>query len=744
MEAKIARAQLLKQLATSTTDSLLISGPALVGKTTLLKELAQKIRKDDSSKPFVVEFTCSQAHAGYEPLLQAIEELAQRKNWAKSRLLLAVAKWTGIQALTTATGIAKKILPDAVPEEAITALRAGLDAAIKAGSEKPAVLDFPRSEATKLQQHLKQVIEKSGRRLILMIDRLEDLTTPGIRLIQLIADAGVENACILVSVSSESIAFQQRTDIRDLTNSFRKRGTAAIFDLEGHSVETLVQLREANGLKTSISDAEKAYAYSLSGRIGLLEPWLKSKEPDIFLLKPAADRLVAHYSMQYDQLDESNKKLIKCLGATYPEGISIPDTASCLGCKISELEERLRYVSIFAETANSAVALRNRHVVHFLSTQIGVDIVKATYEECFPNLVQEKSSQTNSLPTNLTVALVAMNTQSLLRHAKDDLARGASQAALTWINTWRSWGEKKEDAPLEEVEELLLLEADAYGQLGAYRDSIRILTDLKPVTNAKIIDRSLALAEKFTVIGDHSSARHHLTTVRKIARATDNSEAWVKATARTLKIKNELCEGGSSRLLADKLQEVLNIARLEPRTAALAYRTLARTYVLIPARNNLAIEYAQRSLDIAQNVTKSSRDEGNSLYALADAYRHNGDLRSAMEQYGKSYNLARSMLNHDLELYSLLGQGACQLADANGIELRNIADELVKIVTDENPDEEKMASMYRKVASILTGSPRNPPDTILAIEKRPWIRELARWTCGQSTVQDLKSIKIIL
>lgn len=746
MDLSAARDQLSERLATLDSGTLLIEGPTLVGKTALIEALKTDLQNREIGEIFIDTIACSQSHAGYEPILDSVEKLSKRENWALKKRAGRIARAFGIHGLSTVGGMFRRFFPDAIPKEALESLRSGLDSIINDQTKASASPEFPRSEKSKLANTLRDVIEISGRRLVLFVDRLEELPTPGIKLLQFIAETAPANVVIILAASSDSTAYYERQDIRELTNTCKKNGEDAICKIDGYSPASLAEMRQGNGYPTSLEAAQQAFEFSLGGRIGLVESWLNSGEDNISRLKPAADRLVAHYAIQYDRLADPHKNVVRCLAAVYPNGLSLHQLAVLMERSIASLDEHLRKVHPFTEISNQTVTLKNRHVLYFIRTSTPGAIVQASYDE-LQNRVKKLAvsgldDEVGDLATPkllsacLPQCLPAMDSSTVLREAREFLERGASKAAINHLEAWRGW-EDCANKNQETEAEILLLEADAFGQLGAYQSAIDRLKRMPPVTNLSV-ENSLSLGEKYYRVGLHKEAAQCLGRARRESRRFSQTNTWVKAVARTLSVRNELSSGRRSKLLGNCLATAIkgNLASIEPRTQSLAYRALARTYALTGTSHSIALECANRALEIATEITKSDRDLGNARYALADVYRHTGQIDKALHEFEHALEIGTRTDNYDLQLYALLGKAACFLATCDTNSLSRAVTALEELVAiNESSPEYKIVKLFGLVEQRLNGKKcySDKIDASFVVIGRPWTSELQSCLADQTT-----------
>ena len=744
MDLRAATTQLSERLVTLSRGTLLIEGPTLVGKTRLLEDIKANLSSRKIGDVFIDFIACSQSHAGYEPILDSVEKLSKRENWAPTKRAGRIARVTGIHALTALGGVFRRFFPDAVPKEVLESLRSGLDSIINDQKNTSASVEFPRSEKSKLVNVLRDVIEKSGRRLVLFVHRLEELPTPGIKLLQFIAETAPNNVVIVLAANTESTAYSERQDIRELTNTCKKSGKDAIWKIEGYLPTSLAEIKRDNGYATSLEAATQAYEFSLGGRIGLVAPWLNSAEDSISHLKPEADRLAAHYAIEYDRLSDQHKNLIKCLAAAYPSGLSLHQVAVSLDCSVANLDERLRNVHLFSDISNQTVTLKNKHILYFIRSSTPGAIVQAPYDElqnkirgiCLPDSTVGVSDTTAPRvpPTPLPQCLPAMDSSTVLLRAREFLARGASKAAINHLEAWRVWRDSS-DNDSETDAEILLLEADAYGQLGAYQPAIERLREMPPVTGLSV-ENSLSLGEKYYRVGCHKEALGSFDRARRESRRHTQVDSWVKAVARTLSVRNELSSGRRSRLLGNCLATMLrkNSSSIKPRTQSLAYRALARTYALSSGYQDIAIDCANRALDIALQTTKSDRDEGNARYALADVYRHSGQIDKALGEYELACEIGTRTENYDLRLYAMLGKAACFLKIYDCRQLSEVLSVLKELVAaKEQMPEYKIVNLFRLTEQRLSKASYNDESVnSIAVVGRPWTSELQNCLVDQA------------
>lgn len=752
MDLCAARKQLGELLVTLKSGTLLIEGPTLIGKTVLIKDLETDLRQRGLAEVFIDTISCSESHAGYEPILDSVEKLSKRENWALTKRSARVAKAIALHSLTAVGGVFRKFFPDAIPKDVLESLRNGLDAIINEKNEASGSREFPRSEKSKLANVLRDVIEQSGRRLVLFVDRLDDLPTPGIKLLQFIAETTPANVVLVLCANSESSAYSDRQDIRELANTCKKNGEGAIWKIDGYSAVSLLEIRRNNGYPTTLEAAEQAFEFSLGGRIGLVSPWLNSANDGISYLQSAADRLAAHYAIQYDRLGEQHQNVVKCLAAVYPAGLPLPHLASLLDCSVADLDDRLRKLQSFTEISNNTVTLKNKHVQYFTRTSLQRPFVQAAYEALQSRIslgVSDLNASTPKLPAPpLPQCFPAIESSAVLKDARDLLARGASKAAITYLETWRGWADSAAE-DLDVNAEVFLLEADAYGQLGAYRPAIDLLERMPPVASFSIA-KSLSLGEKYYRVGLHREALENLSRARKESRRCGQPDAWAKAVSRTLSVRNELSSGRCSKLLADCLARALrsDLTSIKPRTQSLAYRALARTYALRGSSQSTALECANEALRIAiQEESPSDRDEGNARYSLADVYRHSGQIDDALREYELALTKADRTDNYDLRLYAMLGKAACFLKTCDRGRLSLVLSALDKLVTAEHESPEyKIVGLFKRVEQRLSGNicQNANSDSVLAVAGRPWTLELQKCIADRATDFKISLRKLVV
>lgn len=745
-----AREGLRRVLGATEKGAFLIEGPSLVGKTWLLEELLENFRRFDSRKPFVHSFVCTSSHAGYEPVLDAIEALSKRSNWsAKKKAIFFGINYSGT-AMTFLGGIARKVFPDAIPKEALEKIRTSLDSFANRQADRGASVEFPRSECSKIAILLNEVISKSGRSLVMLVDRLEELPTPGIKLIQMLVETSPDSVVLVAATNSESSLYSSRQDVRELMNSFRRIG-GAVYSLGGYSVEELRLIRSFNGFATSLEMAERAHEYSRGGIIGLLKDWLNSADENNDILKPAADQMVAHYSIQYGRLNDAAKNLVKVLGAVYPNGLSLAVAASCLECKLGEIESKTQGVlRTFAILSGGNLVLANTHVRHFLGVDVGAAFVEAAYTDLASRLGHDASQalpsgtqQLENLAAMMPLSVQAMDVRTLLGEVQEDLARGAHGTAMSRMQAWRAWRHRTM-TPDEEAD-LLLLEADALGQVGAYREAIERL-DQVPAGSRREVDAAVSIGEKYWRVGLQTVALRRLAIARRKARKTGRADAWLKAAMRTVAVKNEMREGVPSALLVEKLIEhCADNPTVPPREQCHVYRTAARTLALIPSKHAVAEQYASRALELASNQTKSLRDEGNARYALADVLRHQGREDNAIIEYEKARDIAADAGNYDLELYALLGVAACAIKRNDLEKLREAVGDLFAVCNDSQSPEAKIIGLFELTLKRLQGEQIPFVDPAASVSGRPWtIRLLKVLSVSGEKLAAIRDASIVL
>lgn len=745
MNPSIAKEQLDNELQKRTSGTLLVEGPTLVGKTTLIERVRDSIEEGTNSICYAKIFTCSQSHAGYEPILDTVEELSNRENWAVKHRMVHFARKNGIHIFTVVAGVFRRFFPDAISKEALDKLRSSLDSVLNSNKETDTAPAFTRSDTSELLRILRDVVEKSGRKLILFVDRLEELPTPGIKLLQLLAESPQPNVVVVLAANSASTEYFQRKDIRELANVCKRSRGNAVWAIEGYTAAELNELKQINGYKTDLSSSTKAYDYSIGGRIGLLADWLNcdSDQGNMNILKPDANRLRAHYAIEYDRLEETYKHLIKCLGVVYPGGLDLHVVAVCLQCDVTALESKLHNVlGPFAVISNDAVSLKNNHVLYFLHSQLARALMQAEYDALVAKLPRLAEPVQTRLAHKLSPSVITMDVQTLISNAKVDLARGANQSAINRIDAWRKWQDNgTHNSPIEA--ELILVEGDALGQLGIYDEAIEKLNQAPPS-----LDVSISLGEKYFRAGNHSKALERLTYARRRARAETNLDAWLEATSRTLSVRNEMMLGKGSALLANCIAKCLEESghTASARERSRAHRTLARTYSHIHARQTSALRHAKDALEIAVNETKSLRDEGNARYALADTYRHMDSAEEAIAEYRKAKDIAISCDNYDLKLYALLGIAACYIKECNVDALNETLNELENMPISEHSPEEQIVGIFRFAHKFLSNDNEYLVDAPNPLIGRPWTYDMLKLLSSpmENKRESFKQVLIVL
>lgn len=658
---------------------------------------------------------------GFEPLIQAVEALAERRNWTRGKQGLFYGKTLAKAGTGVIAWGVNKLFPNSVSKAEIDSV-IGVIEKLSASGDASATSEFPRSETSKMLQLLRRTITRSGKHLILFVDRIEELPAPGIRLLQALVEAGISNCTIVISANNESQSISVRSDIAELMNVLRRRGHG-IYEVAGYLPKDLIELRWANGYATSKEMAKTAYEFSLDGRIGLLLGWLEAPEPTLAHLQDDANRLKAHFKLEYDRLPEDGRTLVKCLAAVFPDALTAQQAAACLACAPGELEQRLKPVlSVFAVLAGSLLVLRNLHVLYFVASTIEPMYVVVSRDDLAAKLQapapsSQPQGQLVAVP-QLPGAIQTMDVSSLLSSAKEDLRRGASSAAISRIRAWKAW--PHECALLDEAN-LLKLEADALGQLGDYSEAIARLQAI-PAQSLPRAEIAIELGEKYLRFGDHERALASFREARRSAESEGEINLWVKASSRTQTARNDMRSLPPSRKLIDALEQVLNAnPHITDVVRCHALRTIARTLALVPGNAEAAISHALTALDIAKNRTKSLRDEGNCLYAVADAYRHASRRTLAYEAYNDARAIATNTGNFDLEVYCLLGTAANSIHAQDITKLETSLSELGQ-VSRVGSDEHIFFRLFTFVLRTMQLVP--PGETPAVASSRPWTRDL--------------------
>lgn len=684
---------------------------------------------------------------GFEPLLDAVEKLALRKNWARKNQGFVYGKILAKASSRLVTSCINKIYPNAVSQSDIEGIIKVLEELTTSG-DLSNLSAFPRSEVSKLLQITEKAVKAAGRRLVLFIDRVEELPAPGIRLLQALVEKGIGNCAVVISANTESQSLSTRADMAELMNVLRRRGQGK-YEVTGYSAKGLIELRWANGYYTSPEQAKAAYDFSLDGRIGLLTDWLGSEAPLLADLQGSADRLKAHFQIEYDRLTDEGRTLVKCLAAVFPNALTVQQAALCLQCSTGDLEQRLKPVlRVFAVLGSGQLVLRSLHVLYFVRSAVEPTFVGLARDELAAKLAapaavgQLQVQHSATIPLAVPLALLSMDVTSLLSHAKDDLRRGASSAAMNRIEAWKAWSPTL--APLDEAH-LLRLEADALGQLGDYARAIAKLKEI-PAHSIPPAEISIELGEKYLRSSEHALALSSFRDARRMAVYESDVAVWIKAMARTLSARNDTRVLPPSKLLVDVLENALKTSsQVADVVRCHALRSIARTLALIPGNEDEAIRQAQAAVNIAQSETKSIRDEGNSLYALADAYRHAAMHAKANDAYERAADIATRTGNYDLELYCLLGSSANAIQASNTTELEEKLIHLGKL-SRSGSDEFVIYRLFAFVLQRLKLTPTRVDDATFVVSSRPWTRDLlnAAREDGPNRGGRIAAVRIIL
>lgn len=720
MNATEIRDALCQQIAeASASKAYLINGPTLVGKTWILKELSSALDRSDSELALYV--CCQQSMVGFEPLIQAVEKLAERRNWSRSKQGIFYGKTLAKAGAGIIGWGINKLYPNSISRAEIDAIIGVLEKLSTSGDAIVAST-FPRSETSKMLQLLEKAIDRSGKRLAILVDRVEELAAPGIRLLQALVESEIKCCTVVIAANNESQSISARADIAELMNVLGRRGHG-IYDVVGYQPKDLIELRWANGYATSKDEAREAYEYSICGRIGLLLGWLEAPEPTLAHLRSDANRLRAHFKLEYDKLPEEGRTLVKCLAAVFPAVLTVHQAAVCLGCAPAELEQRLKPVlSVFGVLAGSQLVLRNLHVLYFVASAIEPAYVVVARDDLAAKLqalsatghLQDQSVAVPQLPR----ATQTMDVAALLSSANDDLRRGATSAAISRIRAWKAW--PCEVTPLDSAK-LLKLEADALGQLGDYSEAIARLQEIPPHSLPRA-EVALDLGEKYLRIGEHQKALESFREARRSAEIGREANLWVKASSRTQTARNDIRSLPPSRKLIDALERVCNTnTEVTESVKCHALRTIARTLALIPGNADVAISRALTALDIARSGTKSIRDEGNCLYAVADAYRHASRRDLAYQMYENGRTVATRTGNFDLEVYCLLGIAANSIHASDAIKLETAIREL-GMISRVGSDEHIVFRLFTFVLHKMQHVPTSEAPAV--VSSRPWTRDL--------------------
>jgi tetratricopeptide (TPR) repeat protein len=394
---------------------------------------------------------------------------------------------------------------------------------------------------------------------------------------------------------------------------------------------------------------------------------------------------------------------------------------------MAEVESKVQGVlGPFAVLSNRDMVLANAHVQHFLATSVGSFAVQAAYTDVSMRIlpvIAGAAQQANEPQIPLSVQ--AMNAETLVREVREDLLRGAHESALSRLRAWRGWSQQ--GLGVDEEADLLLLEADALGQTGMYREAIEVLGQF-PVGSTRDVDAAVSLGEKHWRLGEQIVALRRYAQARQKAQAAGRQDAWMKAAIRTVAVRNEMRDGVPSVRLVLKLADYCSAqhAAIPDRDQCLVYRTAARTLALVPTRRSDAERYARLALEISLNRTRSVRDEGNSRYALGDVLRHSGRVDEANGEFEAAMRIAERTGNFDLKLYCLLAMAACAVKSGSLQQLNSRLKELREVCSDTESPEFRIVGLFSLANSRFRGDEVPFVDPASSVSGRPWTTRLLR------------------
>jgi tetratricopeptide (TPR) repeat protein len=155
-------------------------------------------------------------------------------------------------------------------------------------------------------------------------------------------------------------------------------------------------------------------------------------------------------------------------------------------------------------------------------------------------------------------------------------------------------------------------------------------------------------------LGKYRDAYYHFKRARECAFTANDTENFVIAVIQAVKVLSDISRYKSCAKILAGLAKSLPSIRVSDKTKCLAYRWIARIYVLDSDYRLEALKFAQEALTIAQRMGKE-RYIGNCQFVIGEVNRRLGNQSSANNAYNKALKAARISGNKDLEVYSLLG-----------------------------------------------------------------------------------------
>ena len=637
---------------------------------------------------------------------------------------------------------------DAVKKETIEALVSSLKNATAKSTSEP-LASFPQSDASKIVESLEDIVKKSGRPIVLLIDRVEELSTPGVRLLQFIGECSPSRIVAVIAINSECVGFGSRPDLRELIAVVQRDSLNRIVKIDGYSADDIRRIkRSRSGLDVGIIRSEQICQMALGGRAGLLDNWFSSNEDDPRLMLEPFERIRGRLHLDYAKLEPKHKQFVHLLVAVYPDGIPLDLAAGILGVRPSEMEDvRRNFLGSLVREIADGYSLSNGFVARDLLIHVGKAHIVATVKDfAKPDVTRNISAQPSLLGGLRVVGEgVLEESAQVIEQCQQELTRGATMAAYERADFWL-----KANADIEQssdvVAKMMWVLADAYGQLGDYEKAINQLDEaLSRVASPNV--RTLICLSKAEKLLRQGHLRHALSVyarlLREAALARD-SEGYLRTAVGLVSTLNDCGRHRMAWRICELALREMKELTVDNRIQCKVLRTAARTRVLLEEQDSLeAVNLAKEAVAVIGGSNTVRRDRGNAQYAMAEVYRHKGLYDSANQNYASAIDIARDTANADLLLYCLLGLIALKISadDIDGLDEAMKTSDLLSLASGR--PELAVVRTFQSVVERKLG--HKAPYGVLAAEVnlaygRPWMRDLE----AAMSVEDIQEFKQLL
>jgi len=658
------------------------TGPALCGRTFICDHLSLATTAPAKWAPRTHRHLCKQSDIGHEPITAALRKFAKEDGLSRSKLS-RIAKDGIPGALRSVRAVANYYLPF-VPSELDNVINT-LASSLQDGVDTKA---FPQASVDILIGLLKlAVLDAETKEILLIIDSLEEMPEPGVLLISALLQEPIPGLTVVVTVNSESAATQQK-EHQILRARLQYKSPRSIIEIVGHTCEEICEWKQRIGGSTiNKMDGELAYTVSLSGRSGLLAPWVESNEVGPSLIEAECARLYGQLDIEYSQATDKNRLAIIVLAQCYPDYVPLDELANSIGVSKEEvLRIRDQLAGSFVDDTMSGIGLKRRSVFDFIFQRAGAAALACNWST---RNIQHSANPENGVQMNAAID----HRLGVIEH---DLKRGATQAAYERIDVTLKLGLELGSARPTLLRHL----ADVHDQRGEYGKAIECVNEalaLNPVED-ELQELRLALATLQFRVGKGRQSLSTLNAVRKRAAASGSTDSFFYAVLRSISVLIEM----------DKTLTAVNVSRTAilrrnetppgEKVDSHLRRIAARALALSPETRDVAKNLAAEAYAIAKR-SLGERAEGNCLYCLGDVYRHCKDAEKAKSFYEQALKIAGS--NFDLILYCYLGLAALALSSDRDEDLRLVLIEVSQLPITVDSPEWAAVSTYVNVYAAL-------------------------------------------